>query len=267
MCFNRIETPEQPFVLSYVGKGFSTDIKPPLNNRRNLLQEILTMKSKELFANPPTKYHPRKIVHKLCYNPEEELSALLDQGYGGVVTNVPTSDGFTSNPDNLKLFEQALGFIRKAKLPYWIYDEHGYPSGKAAGLTLDGHPELRAKGFFMYKRMCFENTVARYTLPDEADKIVWAAKYKFGGVEERGRVDYESMVAVDFTERSVECELLDHEVLYVFSVKTLHEGTHSMHNVSSQMHNINIMDKRAVDRFIEVGYKPIAEIEGAFEGV
>ena len=134
------------------------------------------MKSKELFANPPKNYRPRKIQHKYTDKHNAILDSIENEGYHGLVTNVPFDDGFTSNEKNIQAFREFLDYVKSRKLPYWIYDEHGYPSGKADTLVVDGHPEFKSKGMFMYKRMVFEKTRAKYHLPDEADKIVYAVK-------------------------------------------------------------------------------------------
>ena len=224
------------------------------------------MKSKELFANPPQKYRPKKICHKFTGDYDSILNSIESEGYHGLVTNVPFDDGFTSNPDNIGVFASFLEAIKARKMPYWIYDEHGYPSGKADTLVLENHPELASKGMFMYKRMVFEKTKAKYHLPDEADKIVYAVKYPFSDTSGGGRVDYSKPTELPFGLDYLECELDPREALYVFSVKTTHEGTHSMHNANSQRFNINIMDKRAVRRFLDVAFEPIARIKGAYEG-
>ena len=224
------------------------------------------MKSKELFTNPPKKYSPRKIQHKYTDDHKDLLDSIENEGYHGLVTNVPFNDGFTSNKNNIRAFSEFLDSIKSRRLPYWIYDEHGYPSGKADTLVIEGHPEFKSKGMFMYKRMVFEKTRAKYHLPDEADKIVYAVKYPFFDTSGGGRVDYSRPTELSFDIDYLECDLDVREALYVFAVKTTHEGTHSMHNANSQRFNINIMDKRAVRRFIDVAFEPIAEIEGAYEG-
>ncbi|MBQ9739661.1 MAG: hypothetical protein IJV91_01860, partial [Kiritimatiellae bacterium] len=39
--------------------------------------------------------------------------------------------------------------LKEKGLQIWLYDERGYPSGYAYGLTLEGHPELQAKGYLI----------------------------------------------------------------------------------------------------------------------
>lgn len=199
--------------------------------------------------------------HSWKENYKDMIKAIGDYGFGGVVTNVPIDNGFTSNKENIENFGCVIDEIKKNGLSYWIYDEAGYPSGQAGGLTLENHPELQAKGFYMYRRISYEDTYAEYFLNDESDKIVWAAKYP---IEDTGcsesYVSYEKMEPISFTSNKVACNIKANEVLYVFCVKNSYEGSHSTHNMSSRRRNINIMDPDAVRRFIDVAYEPIAKL-------
>jgi len=218
------------------------------------------MIDRSIFENPPKKYRVNPMMHGWPADLKLAMEALNDFGYGGAVTNVPYGDGFTSNEENIRKFAEILDTMDEAGLSYWIYDEMGYPSGQGGGLTLEGHPEFAAKGFYMHRRIAYEPTHARYHLDDESDKIIWAAKYP---VETPGPhesyVQFDKMIPVPFTETALECDLAAKEVLYVFCVKDAYEGTHSTHNVSSFKKNINIMDKRAVRRFIDMCFEPVAK--------
>ncbi|MBR5445968.1 MAG: hypothetical protein IKV57_07590 [Clostridia bacterium] len=216
------------------------------------------MIERSVFENPPKKYRVNPMMHGWPADLKTAMEALNDYGYGGAVTNVPFADGFTSNENNIKKFAEILDTMDAAGLSYWIYDEMGYPSGQGGGLTLEGHPEYAAKGFYMHRRIAYEPVHARYRLDDESDKIIWAAKYpvETPGIHE-SYVQFDRMIPVPFTETELECDLDAKEVLYVFCVKDAYEGTHSTHNVSSFRKNINIMDKRAVRRFIDMCFEPI----------
>ncbi|MBO5671235.1 MAG: hypothetical protein J6S41_06765, partial [Clostridia bacterium] len=126
--------------------------------------------------------------------------------------------------------------------------------------VLDGHPELAAKGFYMVKRIAFEPMQATFHLDEVSDKIVWAAKYPLY-MPYRGDffVDYEKMEPVPFSEKTVEYSLCKEEVLYIFCVKDAFEGAHSTHNCCKISKDINIMDARAVRRFIDLCYEPIVQ--------
>ena len=222
-----------------------------------------------LFLNPPEKYAVRVIAHALHKKTDLFLESYHDFGFGGAVVNVPFDTGkeddpvgFTSNPENLKKFQTVLDKLKEHGFPYWIYDESGYPSGQGGGLVLEGHPELSAKGLYMERRITYdEPRSVHYRIDDETNRIVWAAKYPLEVSPQKHQtpVIYEQMTPVPFEEDSVHCELAPFEVLFIFCERDAHYGSQGTHNTWSFRKNINIMDKRAVRRFIDCCYEPIAK--------
>ncbi|MFR6640460.1 MAG: glycoside hydrolase family 3 N-terminal domain-containing protein [Christensenellales bacterium] len=61
------------------------------------------MKNKDIKSSQ-NKYKINPIIHGWIDDVDLVLDAVEDFGFGGVVTNVPGKDGFTSNPDNVKSF-------------------------------------------------------------------------------------------------------------------------------------------------------------------
>ncbi|MBR5869846.1 MAG: hypothetical protein IKZ09_02305 [Clostridia bacterium] len=218
------------------------------------------------FQNPALSYRVFPMTHHWMEDYNAHMDAYRDYGYGGAVTNVPFAGGFTSSPENLRQFAVLLDAMEAHDLGIWIYDEDGYPSGQGGGLVLDGHPELRAKGFYMVRRIAYEPKHVHYHLDDVSDKIVWAAKYPLYIPRlDDTFVQFDKMEAVPFTDTEVVCDLAEREILFIFCVKDAHEGSHSTHNVSSFKHNINVMDKRAVKRFLDLCFEPIVrEIPDAY---
>lgn len=221
----------------------------------------------EEFKDPSEKYRMKAILHAWPGEPDILLDAIQAFGYGGTATNPSLKNGYTSNPDNLKAFGELTEKIRDRGLGYWIYDENGYPSGYAGGQTLDGHPELEAKGFYMVRKIAYQPRHAVFELDDESDKIVWAAKYPLDcSVLNTSIVKYEEMEKIEFTDTHCECDLEAEQVMFVFCVKPAYEGTHCVHNVCSHSRYINIMNPDAVKRFLEVNYEPIVRaVPGAYQ--
>ena len=99
---------------------------------------------------------PLKILHGFGFAREDSrerreelvdncLTRLYRLGYGGIVTNVDF-DQYLESAANWETLRYA---VRKAKalgFRVWLYDEHGYPSGGAGGITLRDHPEFEAQG-------------------------------------------------------------------------------------------------------------------------
>ncbi len=217
------------------------------------------MFDKNTFQNPPRKLGIHMMAHVMGGDLEGLMAYYEKCGHAGAVINPPVENGFTSNPLNVAHLGKVIKALKDHNLSYWIYDESGYPSGQAGGLTLEGHREFEAKGFYMHRRIAYEPTHAVFRLDDESDKIIWAAKYPVDtpGWHE-SYVQFDKMTPVPFTAEEVVCDLEAREILYVFCVKPAYEGSHSTHNVSSFRRNLNIMDKAAVRRFIDVAYEPTA---------
>lgn len=205
------------------------------------------------------------------------MDAVNAYGYRGVVTNPPlakfsastfggeVSNDFFASPENVAEFAKILADLKERDLAYWLYDEEGYPSGYASGKTLEGHPELEAKGFYMRRRAVCAPTHVNFHLDDWSDKIVYAAKYPIGEAPDSA-VLYDKMTPVPFAETSVECDLEAKEVLFIFCVKPAYEGSQCTHNTCSNDRQINLMNPDAVRRFIELVYEPIANgASGSFE--
>ena len=226
----------------------------------NWIKEDFTMIEKKEFQNPEKKYRMKTIVHAWPKDAEVLMDAVKEFGYGGVATNPSQENGFTSNQENLKDFDILLKGLKEKELDYWIYDEKGYPSGYGGGLALEDHPELEAKGFYMVRRIAYAPRHAEFHLDEESDKIIWAAKYPVDcSVMNTSKIVYESMEPVGFTENHCACDLEKNEALFIFCVKSCYEGTHLVHNVCSRSRYINILDEKAVRRFLDVCYEPIAE--------
>lgn len=216
--------------------------------------------NKEAFLTPALEYRMKTIVHGWPEQEEVLMDAIRDFGYGGVATNPEQSNGYTSNPENLKKYDKTLKNLQEKDLAYWIYDEKGYPSGYAGGLALENHPELEAKGFYMVRRLAVNPKHSVFHLDDESDKIIWAAKYPVDhSTMNASIIEYEKMEAVPFTDTYCECDLQENEAFFIFCVKSAYEGTHLTHNVCSRSRYINILDEKAVRRFLDVCYEPIVK--------
>lgn len=217
--------------------------------------------SVESWNNPPKEYRVKPIIHNWPNDAEVLMDAVNDFGFGGVVTNPSHKNWYEGYRDNVKEFAKHVEELEKRDLSFWFYDEKGYPSGQAGGEVLKGHPELEAKGFYMRRMVAYAPRHAKFHLDDESDKIVWAAKYPLNCPRiDDSYVLYEQMQPVPFTDTFCETDLNEREVFFVFCVKPAYEGSHCTHNVSSFSRYINVMDKRAVRRFIDLIYEPLAEI-------
>ena len=134
------------------------------------------------------------------------------------------------------------------------------PSGQAGGITLEDHPELEAKGFYMRKFEAFlQPKEFTYEIDGDSTKIVHAAKYKIDLSDTcEAYLRFDTAESLLFSKKRVKISLQPGEAAYVFIMRPAYEGAHTVHNISSRKRYIDILDKRAVKRFLEVAYAPIA---------
>ncbi|NLH98436.1 MAG: hypothetical protein GX446_02980 [Chthonomonadales bacterium] len=111
--------------------------------------------ARALFRSPDSRCRMLKIIHGWPQQPDA-TSGLLDsvakQGYGGVVTNVNFDGGYTEAETNWTRFLHATSELRRRGMSAWLYDEMGYPSGRAGTLVLKDHPELEVRGLMTLSR-------------------------------------------------------------------------------------------------------------------
>ena len=197
---------------------------------------------------------PLKIIHGFGYGKDDSrerreeivdavLARLYRLGYGGIVTNVDL-DRYLESPDN---WETLRYTVRKAKsygFRLWLYDEHGYPSGGAGGITLRDHPEYEAEALVEVKQEGKPGEMAVIDLP-------------------RG---HRRFICPDAKEGEAVTVKADGDgIAQAYAVKRLYEGTHAEHNVHESRRYINVLNPEAVRAFVENTYEAYRrELGGLF---
>lgn len=202
------------------------------------------------------------MFHRWPESLDVAIDAIRDCGFSGVVTNVPiTKENPEVNERSVAQFKKIVEKLKEKNMPFWIYDEDGYPSGHGCFRVLKEHPEYVAKGFYMRKFELFDGEKDfYYEIDGMSDKIVYAVKYRedLSNVTE-GQIDFSDPQPLPYEERGVRIRLVGGEVAYVFIVKDAYEGSHSVHNCTSRNKYINLLDPNAVKEFIRLNYQPIAD--------
>ena len=98
-------------------------------------------------------YRPLKILHGYSFGEagtdigekkriiEKRIDDLRKKGYGGIVTNVDMDQNYLHDAESWELFRHAVQYaVNQRGMKIWIYDEKGYPSGSAGGLTVRENP-------------------------------------------------------------------------------------------------------------------------------
>lgn len=225
------------------------------------------MDLKERFANPPSHRRILKLVHQLPDDPQA-LDALLitlsAQGFGGIATNV-NFNGYLERAQNWKTLESAVQRAKELGMTLWLYDEQGYPSGNAGGLTLKDQPEWEARGLYAVDLPAPESV--GFTLPE--GKVVSLAAYpvKRGKPQLAGAIRLETKV--DAARKLQWTPPAGAWRVQGFVENRLYEGTHASANLFSKRPYINLLMREPTGRFLELNHSAYAahfpKLSQAFE--
>lgn len=214
---------------------------------------------------------PLKIIHNFPCRPDAPMDEkkqivtnyLLDiksRGFGGIVTNV-SFHNYTLDSEEWAVFAFAADECERLGLRLWIYDEKGYPSGGAGGLTIAENPDFEATAVVMIKEPLEAGETKIIELPRGHQHFLFAAAYL---------CDYEGNLIPDneggygrldtaHCRYSTEAVTLKNPlpfpaVAVAFVRKRLYEGTHSVHNVSEARRYIDVTNRDAVAAFLRNTY-------------
>ena len=220
---------------------------------------------------PTVNNLPLKIIHNFPYPAEATLdekknvvtSYLLDiasRGFGGIVSNISTRN-YLQNPEEHEVFAFVTDECERLGLRLWIYDEDGYPSGGAGGLTLAEDPDFEATAVVMVKSTLNAGETITVDLPRGHQHFLFAAAYP---CDENGALipnedgTYSPVDTADcrYSEEAVTLKNpTDTPALALcFVRKRLYEGTHSVHNVYQSRRYIDVTNRDAVAAFLRNTY-------------
>jgi len=194
-----------------------------------------------------------------CTAIEQKLVAVKENGYDGIVHNLPWTRDYLQNEDHLRLLQQTARLCEKLGLRLWIYDEKGYPSGAAGTRTLDRYPQLEAKALAAVYRILEPRERQKIPLPRGHQRAVAALGFSFGGARitdgELRRPPIPATRTDDgflFENPSPDQRLL----CLAFFTKPAFEGTHGQHNAYSERRYIDIAHPQSGEVFLENTYRP-----------
>ena len=220
---------------------------------------------------PTVNNLPLKIIHNFPYSSTATLDEkknvvtnyLLDiqsRGFGGIVNNISTRN-YLQNPEEHEVFAFVADECERLGLRLWIYDEDGYPSGGAGGLTLAENPDFEATAVVMVKSTLNPGETTTVDLPRGHQHFLFAAVYP---CDESGALipDENGQYTPAFTSDcrySAEAVTLQNPtdtpaLALCFVRKRLYEGTHSVHNVYQSRRYIDVTNRDAVAAFLRNTY-------------
>ena len=217
----------------------------------------------EEFQHPPEIARLFKIIHSLPKSEQDQqelIEQLLAQGFGGLATNAWWEKGYLRVTENVSALDSFLERAKAAGLCLWLYDELGYPSGTAGGMTLEGHPEWEVLGLCVRSQIASEGAVRMKHPPGE-----WITAFAFPAGEEQSDTRQPFLLEFRLQNGYLEAELPEGEWRAVIVTKgRLLEGYQSCQGSGWKVPRPypDLMNPEPVDRFLEVTHERYAEVLG-----
>lgn len=213
----------------------------------------------ENFLNPPHNTRILKIVHSLPDSPEQQevlLQGLLSQGFGGIVCNVSFQD-YLESEEKWRAFVRGVKRANELGMALWLYDEKGYPSGTAGGLTLRDHPEWEARGLLCLDKEVKEGEEVNLEVPP--GNLIATLAFPLNshrGIELEEKKDLSSEVRD--SKLVWKAEKGDWKILLI-SENRLYENTHAAISLGDKLPYINLLLPEPTRKFIELTHERYAE--------
>ena len=211
------------------------------------------------FRNPPSENRILPIWHHAAQRGDADgvVQELLGQGFGGLATNMPFDKAtYLRNPEHWANLKAILEVGKRAGLTFWLYDELGYPSGTAGGLTMEGHPEWQCEALLVADA---DTTGQVVELQSPPGRLVLAAAYPMQGT------DLDLSRTLDLSSRAADGKLQwtppagDWHVVLI-TRDYIHEGAHvSVALADKGRRYINLLMAEPTERFCEITHKAYAE--------
>jgi hypothetical protein len=204
------------------------------------------------FATPPADAHILKIIHNWPDKPTAQdnyINRFRAKGFGGVVCNV-SFDQYLESDAKWLAFVRAINEAKKIGFAMWLYDERGYPSGNAGGITLRDHPEWEARGLLVTDT---ESNCGLVTLEVPPGKLVLAGAFEVhdGNIDITKKIDLAEQVRdgkLNWQTPTGRWHVM------AITENRLFEGTHAEGNLHAKIPYINLLMPEPTSRFIDVTY-------------
>lgn len=213
----------------------------------------------ERFANPPAAARMLKIIHGWPDGPDAQdalIRTLAQQGFGGVVCNV-SFENYLKSDAKWQAFVRAVREASGAGMSMWLYDEKGYPSGAAGGLTLEGHPEWEARGLLIADALT-EGEPVELALPP--GNLVAAEAYP---VRADGSLDLKNRRRLPATQGALRwTPPAGRWYVAAITEDRLYDGTHAANSLGDKLPYVNLLMPEPTARFIELTHGAYAKLLG-----
>ncbi|MBE6616286.1 MAG: hypothetical protein E7631_13385 [Ruminococcaceae bacterium] len=204
----------------------------------------------EAFARPADDTVMRWLSMGFSDNYPFIVDTLLERGYRGIISNVNFNAQYLRDDSEFALLNRVYDYAEERNMALWIYDEYQWPSGKAFGLVLEGHPEFRSTGI-EHKTITGTDGNAQYRLNGKDIAIQKAVLTDDSGTRtlETGEGDLSVPAAGKWT-------------LDVYVLRYTYEGVENPADFATLEH-VDLLNPAAVQRFIDVTYRKYRDQLGA----
>ena len=225
-------------------------------------------------AENPVPNAPLSLTHGFGYPIDAPISekqriirAVLEdlraKGFGGLVTNVCQTD-YLKNEEEWTILRWLVQTCGEMGLRVWLYDEKGYPSGGAGGITLEeGNPEWQAQGLAMKAVTFGPGEDISIPFPKGHTEVYAAYAWKTDNLDNLSDKEllapWKTFTLTGQADLTAENDSDVPVTAAVFYRKPMYEGTHAIHNVCEARRYIDVSNKEAVAAFLENTYRPYAE--------
>lgn len=205
------------------------------------------------FTHPPADARILKIIHPWPDAPtarDQLIDHLQTQGFGGVVCNV-SFDRYLQSDPHWDTFVHAVKAAKQAGFALWLYDERGYPSGNAGGLTLRDHPEWEARGLLATDLTVTDRATAQLELPPGQLHLARAFPLTGKHLDLAHAVDLQPHIQ---NRRLVWPAPEGRWKILVITEDRLFDGTHADGNLHEKIPYPNLLLAEPTRRFVELTY-------------
>lgn len=227
---------------------------------------------------------PIKIIHNFPYEKEQTLEEkfkvvtdnlvkIKELGFGGVVSNAPFGeaakggedfesegdyDTYLKDENDFKILRHILSECERLGLRFWLYDEQGYPSGGAGGMTYDANPEFECRALSIVEKPLGANEEVTISLPIGYEAFISAFVYNTES-DIHGIKDFTPVYSVECYKSTDAITLKNptdkKAVATAFVIKHAFEHTHAQCNVFAARRYLDVGNKEAVREFINNTYE------------
>lgn len=227
---------------------------------------------------------PIKIIHNFPYSVDDDLDKKFkivtdtlikhkELGFGGIVSNAPFGeacpngedfesgkdyDTYLKSEEDFKILKHVISECERLGLRFWLYDEQGYPSGGAGGMTYDANPEFECRALSIVEKPLNAGEEVTISLPVGYEAFTSAFVYNTE-TDIHGIKDFTPVYSVDCYKSTNPITLKNptdkKAVATAFVIKHAFEHTHAQCNVFAARRYLDVGNKEAVREFINNTYE------------